>query len=679
MSNVELTSTLIDGVGGDPTARAAAAVAQGQLSNLLTAPGGAGDGTTDDTTAISAANAAKGYVLLPYGKTYRIRSNLSIGIIYSQGGYLLIDSGVTLTFDGVVGHDAQVIFKGAGIAKSSDNNYSTGWFDGASFDLKWDFNRRAFQTNAKKSIVWPIPLAGDPAGVIRNGSVADLSTSGSRCWSCAAPVIFDDPENNCDIIQRAPLYGATRGMTCVIEFSPVNKTEDIFFRNGLWIDAGDNADDCINAHGGARIHVVGYARLDSPRRDSVRLSNDILASGFFDEIKMDFVSANNFGRAAIFMEGVGSFPKHNGANFEYLFTNGARGIYATATVTAGAITALTIPSANPINSVTQTLTGYGYSGQSFYIVSAAKADGQGTPGAGYGATGTPVVDGSGNLTGITITNGGSGFVNGEVVVVTSAISTLYCKGLLRSVRLGRLFEYKGSTNNLTVPSVANVVLESNSAGATQQSDFGPIVSGTGNRPALVSRDGSSGTAPEKHRYSVRGWQVPNPCYDGDNGQLRLDWIDDVNVTEPPSSVPSPHNNMIFSTVSVSNLKMSGIPRERVVGNSDGFYFDGQQVLYSTALANNSVASMNIKPFSSMIGLFRISLVTNTDNVLYDGLLRGDTNWYDVLKGSLVDTSLVSLSGTTGTSGRVTISINSGRLYIENRSGASLRYKMVVSK
>lgn len=62
MSNVELTSTLIDSVGGDPTARAAAAAAQGTantaVTNAATAQTTANTAVTNAATAQTTANAA---------------------------------------------------------------------------------------------------------------------------------------------------------------------------------------------------------------------------------------------------------------------------------------------------------------------------------------------------------------------------------------------------------------------------------------------------------------------------------------------------------------------------------------------------------------------------------------------------------------------------------------------
>jgi hypothetical protein len=74
--------------------------------------GATGDGVTDDTAAFVAALAAADYIHVPDG-TYLIGTNLTVPVsntLVFSGGDLIIDSGVTLTYNGGIQASVQKIF-----------------------------------------------------------------------------------------------------------------------------------------------------------------------------------------------------------------------------------------------------------------------------------------------------------------------------------------------------------------------------------------------------------------------------------------------------------------------------------------------------------------------------------------------------------------------------------------
>lgn len=627
--------------------------------------GAIGNGTADDTAAVVAANAATGYVNLLPGKTYRIASNASVKAIVPNGGCLTIDSGVTLTFDTVVGDPATVVFKGAGIAKPSTNNYSVGWYDGDYANLKWDFCRRGFSTGSQKMIVWPHPLASDPA--------ASVSPDGSVTWKCSAPIIFDDPENESIVYTYGAFWAANPGMTCLFEFSPANKTEDITFPLPLTLDAGGHALDCMVMHAGARIQFHGIVNVTRAIRDGIYAPNDLsVGEGRgFDEIYFKWLQGTNNGRwQALNIESSGGGAPY-GFQADYIFNNGAKGLYGTAIVSGGTLTGITIPTNGP-NGSPQILTGYGYSGQTFAVYSLP-----GT-GVGYGATATATLSGDA-VTGFTVTAGGSGFVNGETICITSAPGIVRISGFTRALHIGRIFENQDTNSNLVSISDQYMLVETASSGASQGLFIGPIQSIQGRRPALVTRDTTGSTVSSKHRFSVRGWRIANPMYDG-GAVLRLGWTDEATVSDPPAAPPN--TNIVDVTSAASSIRFQGLAREWVNGDGDCNTFDGWRMLYRTAMLTNTAISISDTLANVAIGLRKIwgaGFVDNNSTPIYfEGLILGDNAIQITSASQQIVAATGSLTGTTGTSGKITISVASGRFYLENRYGTPLRIKAGIS-
>ena len=111
--------------------------------------GAVGDGVTDDTAAIQAADAV-GTFKLPSG-TYRIASNITISndMVFELGSVLLVDTGITVTLAGlVVAEPSRVIFAGDGdctfATANTDNRVYANWYaaNGSSTIPNTDFAAR---------------------------------------------------------------------------------------------------------------------------------------------------------------------------------------------------------------------------------------------------------------------------------------------------------------------------------------------------------------------------------------------------------------------------------------------------------------------------------------------------------------------------------------------------------
>ena len=267
-----------------------------------------GNGSANDAAAFVNAR-AKGIALtlLP-GKTYRISSSVTLGKLMNLGGVISIDAGVTVTYDDVIGPENVVCFSGAGIARSASEKYSLGHYSGASANEKWDFLRRAFVTNRLYYCRVPAPVP------------TDLAYHGPNAWKVTAPLVFDDPENagvfDCD---AAFYVTSATTIASVFHFSPVNKTEDIRFPQGLRIECNSKATDGIYIQGGARLIFDAEVVVGYPRRDGVNMSDMIAAS---DEVQFKFLRSVGYGRRVLTLYSNNIDRPILGFSVDYLFSNG---------------------------------------------------------------------------------------------------------------------------------------------------------------------------------------------------------------------------------------------------------------------------------------------------------------------------------------------------------------------
>ncbi len=272
--------------------------------------GAEGDGTNADQAAFTAADAVTTHILIPNG-TFKISANTSIdAVLVMAGGQITVDSGVTLTIGGVIGELSTVYFKGAGTVKTKNRIYSLGWFEGSTANAKWDFLRRAFTTNQKKVVYFPQPRSDDAA-----------ETAGlfGPAWKVTAPLEFDDPENELIVYSDAVFAAdATFSGTGMFKFSPTNKTEAIYFPNGLLLDGMENADRGIDILGGARIKFGGHVRCQQFNDACVRWYANTQS---LDECEFDFLEVVGFGAVGVDIIGTTSHSVVS-SKINYLFTNG---------------------------------------------------------------------------------------------------------------------------------------------------------------------------------------------------------------------------------------------------------------------------------------------------------------------------------------------------------------------
>lgn len=624
----------------------------------------AGDGITNDRAAVLAAhNAGGGYILLPMGKTYRISANLAVGVIIANGGMLSIDSGVTLTYDAVSGAPNISVFTGGGIARPSSYRYSLGHYDGATGTEKWNRMRRAFVANSKKTILIPAPLPSDPA------YIADAY--GSPSYKVTSPLLFNDPENNSTIWQECSLVATEDGLKALIEISTSQKCEDVYW-NGLVIDGQDKAIDGIRAHGGARFHWYGRSRITSVKQDGINWLNDLFPA---DEPLIQFLEAVRYGRHATSFEGKIN-KEISGLQLDYVFSNGARGIYCTAAVSGGRVTSLTLDAKLPDGVQSQRLTGY--LPTLVYGINSVSGN-------GIGGTATAALDGSGNLVRFIITAGGAGFVDGETVVVTAALSHVHIAGIHRGTTVNRVHVVQSDEANssgLVEAYDALVTVESTADGAPAQIVIEDVYSLNGKRTTLSARAGSGGSRNKIGKLTASKLHIPNMVQNVNPSSptrypIEVDNCSDLIVGPLGDSFPSA---IAVSASNVDRAIFTGIPREHVLGNGR-FMFDGVLSYYTTGLPTDTTASgVDSKPFSNLVALHTVTLISNKAYVYYSGYLVEGVGLIDINKGLLVDTatSTTAPSDTFGIPGTVTIILVNGSIFINNRTWISLSYKLNIS-
>lgn len=236
-----------------------------------------------------------GPVLLTLGKVYRVRNNRAVGVIFSGGGVISIDAGVTLSVVDVVGPITGVVFVGMGVVETVNRTYSVGWFEGNSLNEKWDFCRRAFAADKHYTCVWPKPAKGDPAAVLAQ------SYEGNKAymWRVNAPIYFDDPENNGRIFSLGKLC-VTDSCDAALIFSTTHKTEEIDFPFGVWVEGRFNCNYGIRINGGARVKFGGATQLKRIKLDGLYVEPDLpIVGAAVDTLQFDFLGVTDYGRYGV--------------------------------------------------------------------------------------------------------------------------------------------------------------------------------------------------------------------------------------------------------------------------------------------------------------------------------------------------------------------------------------------
>jgi hypothetical protein len=291
--------------------------------------GAKGDGTTDDTSAIINANAVNGNLLISNG-TFRITQNITLNhVFFLKGGSITVDSGVTVTIGSVISDPATIIFKGAGTIVTKNQRYSVGWFDGAYFNNKWDFCRRAWRTlsgsgvGTRKYVHVPNPKSDDPA--------CGITSEGQLGWLINAPVQieFDD---DCLIFDSEAIFkvvSATQGFVLSpynASASNNNKTDEVRFPKGLVVEGGSAGTpvgtDGLVISGGARITFDGETRFKNFTNSCVTIDS---ANAPTEEIIFNFLEVTGFSTTGLIVRGqpTTTTSRVSQSNLiRYLFTNG---------------------------------------------------------------------------------------------------------------------------------------------------------------------------------------------------------------------------------------------------------------------------------------------------------------------------------------------------------------------
>lgn len=641
----ELDSRIINAIGNIVSAGSVIAV---------------GDGVTDDTDVIERAGSGGATLTLGGTKSYRITRNITLPKIQNKGAFLYIDEGITVSGD-VDGPDDVPFVKGPGRFVASNGFYSSGWFDGATFDIMHDAMTRGWEENKQKNVVWPAPLPHVPS----------FNAVGQH--KLANPIIWDGKHNLMRLDPQCGFFCTSLTMTCAIEVSTTLKIEDVEMLGGLIIDCGSNAEYGVISHGGSRLFMKHKNIINRPRKSGILFigqTSPLIADT--SESEIDFLECSKFGVAALELQGL-SATAIIGLYINRIFSNGARCIWGTAVVSGGILTGININPNGP-NGLPQDLTGHGWAGEELFVF--------GKPGVhnGYGAKATVAANGFGVAQSLTVTDAGSGvgnaaFTNGNVVCCTAAESYIKIRGTTRNCGWGRVLEVQDDNANLCPPAFSIVDIKSTSQGASQKFRVGTIETTTGRRPLLDVGDLSGGSA-AKNSIDLEDIASINTIYDG-GAYVRLSWCDTGSVrlgTEIPGTTP-----LIKIDHTVSNMDFYGVPMNRIIGglNATNAQMFGFRNTFHGAygarvqLDKDQVLQVPLPP--SMNG--RAFIQNQQDNAGYADInIRATSVINQLSKGASAVLTTGVLAGTTGADGSMNISLSGNILYIENRTatGGTIR-------
>lgn len=193
--------------------------------------GAVGDGVTNDTAAIQAANAVGTSIYFPEG-TYLLGSNttLTSDIAFAQGAEISVPLGVTLTINASVTAERE-IFDGAGTVDldGSPTGYNLSWFKTTNgyINERFDFAKRGMTSFNNKIIRIPHPYSGQ----------AGSSLSGTRnFWLFNAPLLFTDKQNTSKVYVEGEFLAAGN-CAAFMEFNDALKPESIFFYGAIQAQA----------------------------------------------------------------------------------------------------------------------------------------------------------------------------------------------------------------------------------------------------------------------------------------------------------------------------------------------------------------------------------------------------------------------------------------------------------
>lgn len=181
---------------------------------------------------------------------YTISSNLTLdntsSLIFKESASFTVNSGITLTINGPIVANNNEIFFGTGLVTTRERNLNISWFDGGSFNDRWDFLTRGLVAADFYNIEVNQPYED------QNGAV-ELSPHG-WLWNLDGPVNFDDPQQNVKFISKSVFTANTSIATAFnIGVTDAAKVNNVEFPLGLKILGNNNV--------GVGLRIGGVARL----------------------------------------------------------------------------------------------------------------------------------------------------------------------------------------------------------------------------------------------------------------------------------------------------------------------------------------------------------------------------------------------------------------------------------
>ena len=302
-------------------------------------------GNNDTSQQLVNAN-ADNYLTLSKG-AYRISKDTTLGKIkLLNGAYFIIDENVTLTLENNETELNQLCFKGKGTVIIKNNRYSLAWYEGKSANEKWDFMRKGFSQGVNKYVKITQPSINDLG--------ATINIDGGVSWKIDNSFKFNDNEN-CLIFDSEARFIVTSEIDDAFIFSTINKSEEITFPNGLWLEGGVErltplCNNGIRICGGARIKFNSATRLKTFKENCLLIDNYYFGN---DEIQFDFLEVTGYGKNGVYL--IGNNKGNVNTYINYLFSNGALLNAENLVKIEGKIRSLTI---NKINENTALSVGY---------------------------------------------------------------------------------------------------------------------------------------------------------------------------------------------------------------------------------------------------------------------------------------------------------------------------------
>ena len=565
--------------------------------------------TTGLKAAIGVANRSGASLFIP--GDYTIDDNYTITnsseIIFSESASFTISSGKTLTIDGPINAANIEIFFGSGSVKTTERNLNVTWFDGASFDARWDFLTRGLSASDFYNITINQPYKN------QNGAI-ELSPHG-WLWDIDSPVTFNDEEQNVKFISKSA-FTANSSIASAFDIGTTDKVNNIEFPLGLKILGNNNVRVGLKIGGVARLKFDGILAIHDADT-LVYINNYADNTSGIDIDNLYLVGYTNHGMV-IHGGTFGSGRSVDDINFGMIECDGGDAGSGTFSKILGPVRSLRLNKMrfqDSFSANTSILFHIAVKHNPIYQLNFNDIDADVD-------TGFVVVDSSS-------------------AAVTKISDSVFSNVRVTSAKAVGRFSYIRDSE-INAPSTNNSVIVT--------SDADDITINTGNGYNGITDTGT------RTRVNGIGLNSGDPRSAGD-------W-----------NSGSQHEGMIVFDTSPSGDDVPYI------------YRNGGWTLISSYLTDRfdqTIADDAVYSFSSPtteVGIIRV-LVSGQSS--FSGQVgfwtaSGFTgNTSDHGMGADMEVTTGGLSGTTGTDAKVTISVNQGTIYVENRSGASRVFKISV--